>query len=99
MSQAVLEENKDLHKVEEAPKIPLNLVEPKTRAAGGVWLLSSDFPHSFQHIIVYHNLNKYPNVQSHGADKWLDVNVPYISNEKDVMIKMELDEESLKNCT
>lgn len=23
------------------------LVEPKTRAAGGVWLLASDFPHSF----------------------------------------------------
>jgi hypothetical protein len=31
-------------KKEEEKKV---LVEPKTRAAGGVWLSSGDFPHAF----------------------------------------------------
>ena len=70
-------------------------MEPKTRAAGGVWLLASDFPHSFQHLIVYHNINKYSNIQTF-SDKWLDATQPYISNEKDVVIKLELDEELVK---
>lgn len=71
------------------------MVEPKTRAAGGVWLSASDFPHSFQHLIVYHNINKYTHVQSY-QDKWSDVHVPYVSNEKEIIIKLELDEEALK---
>jgi hypothetical protein len=71
------------------------LVEPKTRAAGGVWLLASDFPHAFQHLIIYHNINKFTHVQ-HYSDKWADVNQPYIANEKDVVIKLELDQEALK---
>jgi hypothetical protein len=35
------------------------VLEPQTRAAGGVWLLASDFPHCFQHFVVYHNFKKY----------------------------------------
>jgi hypothetical protein len=31
------------------------------------------------------------------ADKWIDAAQPYVSNEKDVIIKLELDEEALKN--
>jgi hypothetical protein len=46
-------------------------VEPKTRAAGGVWLLANDFPHSFQNLIVYHNPKKYQHLQFY-ADKWAD---------------------------
>jgi len=38
------------------------VIEPKTRAAGGVWLLASDFPHCFQNLIVYHNINKFNHV-------------------------------------
>lgn len=71
------------------------LIEAKTRAAGGVWIASGDFPHSFQHLIVYHNINKFSHVQKY-EDKWLDVQQPYISNEKDIVIKIELDEEALK---
>ncbi len=69
--------------------------EPKTRAPGGVWIAASDVPHSFQHFIVYHNITKMPHVHTF-ADKWLDANQPYICNEKDVVFKLELDEEALK---
>ena len=72
------------------------LIEPKTRAAGGVWLLTSDVPHCFQNFIVYHNINKFNHIQ-HYQDKWTDASQPYIANEKEIYIKMELDEESLKN--
>jgi hypothetical protein len=30
------------------------------------------------------------------ADKWTDASQPYIPNEKDVIIKLELDEEAVK---
>jgi len=30
------------------------------------------------------------------VDRWTDASQPYISNEKDVVIKLELDEEALK---
>ena len=32
-------------------------LKPRQRAMGGVWIESSDFPHAFEHVIVYHNLN------------------------------------------
>jgi hypothetical protein len=34
-------------------------IQPKSRAAGGIWLHSTDFPHSFTDVIVYHNMSKY----------------------------------------
>jgi len=71
------------------------LVEPKTRAPGGVWVSASDIPFSFQNFIVYHNVSKMAHVTNF-ADKWTDATQPYISNEKDVIIKLELDEEALK---
>lgn len=71
------------------------LVEPKTRAPGGVWVQASDIPHSFTSFIVYHNTTKMPHVLNH-ADKWTDATQPYICNEKDVVIRLELDEEALK---
>jgi hypothetical protein len=45
----VLDNNPDPKPTEEnkEEKEVKPIVEPKTRAAGGVWLLSSDFPHSF----------------------------------------------------
>ena len=79
--------------VEEEKK---ELVEPKTRAAGGVWLLASDFPHSFQHLIVYHNLGKFAHVASH-QDRWsAEPSLqPYLVNERDVLLRLELDAEAL----
>ncbi len=56
----------------------------------------SDIPHSFQNFIVYHNITKMNHVQNF-ADRWVDASQPYILNEKDVVIKLELDEEALKN--
>ena len=71
------------------------LVEPKTRAPGGVWVAASDIPFSFQNFIIYHNVSKMAHVTNF-ADKWTDASQPYIPNEKDVIIKLELDEEAVK---
>ena len=71
------------------------LVEPQSRSTGGVWIATSDIPHSFQNFIVYHNVAKMNHVQSF-TDRWVDAAQPYIANEKDVVIKLELDEETLK---
>ena len=71
------------------------LVEPKTRAPGGVWVAASDIPFSFQNFIIYHNVSKMAHVTNF-ADKWSDASQPYIPNEKDVIIKLELDEEAVK---
>lgn len=60
---------------------------------GGVWIESSDFPHAFQHVIVYHNHNRFENREIFD-DVWVDGSQPYLSNEKDVYLKLELDDEA-----
>lgn len=67
---------------------------PKTRAAGGIWLTQSDFPHAFQNVIIYHNLKKYSHCQLY-QDIWSHASEPYISNEKEVYFKLELDDEAI----
>jgi len=66
---------------------------PRVRAAGGVWLHSSDFPHSFTNVIVYHNMNRCANAQVHN-DVWSEVDQPYTANEKDVYLRIDLDEDA-----
>jgi len=68
--------------------------KPRNRALGGVWLESSDFPHAFTNLIVYHNLTKYQHTEFY-SDIWSDGASPFTSNEKDVYLKLELDEEAL----
>ena len=88
--------NEEEKKVEAAPEEEKKeLAEPKTRAPGGVWVAASDIPHSFQNFIIYHNVSKMTHV-SNFADKWTDPSQPYIPNEKDVILKLELDEEAVK---
>jgi len=70
-------------------------IKPRTRAPGGVWLHSSDFPHCFNKLIVYHNPNKYTHSELH-SDLWLDGSTPYASNESDVYLKFEIDDEAVK---
>lgn len=82
------------HQEEEKKEAPV-LIEPKTRASGGVWVQASDIPSSFQNFIVYHNISKMTN-QQNLSDKWTDASQPYVVNEKDIVIKLELDEELLK---
>ena len=60
---------------------------------GGVWIESSDFPHAFQHVIVYHNLNRFENREVYD-DVWADGSQPFLPNEKDVYLKLELDDEA-----
>jgi hypothetical protein len=69
--------------------------KPKPRAQGGVWIQASDFPHAFQNIIIYHNLSCYKHTEIY-QDAWSDINQPFFANEKDVFIKMTVDEELFK---
>ena len=68
-------------------------LKPRQRAMGGVWIESSDFPHAFEHIIVYHNLNRFENREIYD-DVWADGSQPFLCNEKDVYLKLELDDEA-----
>ena len=70
-------------------------LKPRQRAMGGVWIETSDFPHAFQHIIVFHNMNRFTNREIY-EDAWLDGSQPFINNEKDVYLKLELDEEAFR---
>ena len=72
-----------------------NALIPKTRAPGGIWLNKSDFPHAFQNIIVYHNIKKYTHNEVY-HDIWETTDEPYISNESEVLIKLELDPEAVE---
>ena len=66
---------------------------PKKRAPGGVWIQADDFPCAFEHLIVYHNMTKFQHTEVYN-DVWTDAAVPYISNEKDIYLKLELDDET-----
>jgi hypothetical protein len=44
-------------------------VKPRMRANGGVWIHSSDIPHAFQHLIVYHNLSTFKKTEVY-SDIW-----------------------------
>lgn len=70
-------------------------LKPRQRAMGGVWIQNSDFPHAFQHVIVFHNMNRFENTETY-EDAWLDGSQPFIANEKDIFIKLELDEEAFR---
>ena len=70
-------------------------LKPRQRAMGGVWIETSDFPHAFQHVIVFHNMNRFENREVY-EDVWLDGSQPFINNEKDVYLKLELDEEAFR---
>lgn len=70
-------------------------VKPRPRAMGGVWISSSDFPSAFTNMIVYHNLASFKKTETI-QDIWQDQNQPFIANEKDVYIKLTVDDDTLK---
>lgn len=70
------------------------VLQPRLRAPGGIWLAQTDFPHAFQHVIVYHNPKKYSHVEVH-QDIWENGAEPYVSNQSEVYIKLELDQEAV----
>ena len=69
---------------EEEKKIPL---EPKTRAAGGIWISDSDFPFSFKKLLVFHNPTKYKQFKIHN-ETWKNPEEPFIPNEKEILIRI-----------
>jgi hypothetical protein len=87
---SVLEGNSDQVPAEEEKK---EETKPVQRPLGGVWLNSSDFPFAFTDVIVYHDMTKYKHKFTH-SDLWSEVDQPYIPDEKEYYIKMELDEEA-----
>jgi hypothetical protein len=68
---------------------------PRVRAPGGIWLAQTDFPHAFQHVIVYRNPKKYSHLEVH-QDIWENGAEPYVSNLSEVYIKLELDPEAIE---
>ena len=70
-------------------------LQPKARAPGGIWLAQADFPHAFQTVIVYHNPKKYTHMALH-QDIWENGEEPYISNQNEVYIKLEIDPEAVQ---
>jgi len=69
-----------------------NEIKPRQRAFGGVWLNTSDFPFSFQHIIVYHNLKTFAHCEYYN-ELWTNASQQFTNNEKDIYIKFELNQE------
>ena len=78
---------------DDADKEKTEVLNPKKRAPGGVWIQAADFPHSFEHMIVYHNMNRFQHNEIYN-DVWTEAATPFLSNEKDVYLKLELDEET-----
>ena len=44
-------------------------------------------------MIVYHNMNRFQHTEIY-SDVWTDAAQPFLSNEKDVYLKLELDDEA-----
>ncbi len=53
-------EEKEEEKSEAVSKAA-GVLEPRTRAPGGIWMQASDFPFCFQHMLVFHNPKKFKN--------------------------------------
>jgi hypothetical protein len=67
-------------------------LKPRQRALGGVWISSSDFPHAFTNLIIYHNLSSFKKTET-VHDIWQDQSQPFVSNEKDIYVKLTVDDE------
>lgn len=67
-------------------------IKPRARVPGGVWIDSSDFPFAFTNLIIYHNLSSFKKTEVYN-DIWQHHEQPYIANEKDIYLKLTLDEE------
>lgn len=48
-------------------------------------------------MIVYHNINKFENKEFY-QDIWSDAQTPYLSNEKDIYLKMTVDPEAVEKA-
>lgn len=71
-------------------------IKPRQRAAGGVWITANDFPHAFTNLIIYHNLSSFKKTEVI-SDMWVDQQQPYISNERDIYLKMTIDDETFNS--
>lgn len=67
-------------KEEEEDKQETAAVEPKNRAAGGLWLEATDLAHCFQYLLVFHNPRAYASKICH-KDLWTNANESFIPNE------------------
>lgn len=78
------------NKEEEEEKQEGAVIEPKTRAPGGLWVEASDIPHCFQYLIVFHNPKAFSNKICH-KDLWGNSNESFIPNEEKfyIIIKPE----------
>lgn len=56
---------------------------------------AEDFPHSFKHAIIYHNLKSFQHNEQFN-EVWTNPTQQFNANEKELYIKLELNEESFE---
>lgn len=82
-------------KDEEEEKHEGTVIDPKTRAPGGLWVEASDLPHCFQYFLVFYNPRSYTN-KICIKDLWVKSNDSFVSNEDRLYMIIKPEEKNVE---